>query len=50
MVELFDSQNQTVDDCLEPNDAALWQASKGDIAVIDSAQLLILVLVYCSSE
>src|SRR6218665_117496 len=33
--------NQTsssVDDCLEPNDAALWQASKGDIAVIDSAQ------------
>src|SRR6218665_3060884 len=37
----FDSQNQTsssVDDCLEPNDAVLWQASKGDIAVIDSAQ------------
>src|SRR6218665_709922 len=41
VVELFDSQNQTsssVDDCLEPNDAALWQAGKGDIAVINSAQ------------
>ena len=41
MVKLLDSQNQTsssVDDCLEPNDAALWQASKGDIAVIHSAQ------------
>ena len=41
MVKLFDLQNQTsssVDDCLELNDAALWQAGKGDIAVIDSAQ------------
>src|SRR6218665_2681131 len=41
MVKLFDSQNQTsssVDDCLEPNDAALWQAGKGDIALIDSTQ------------
>ena len=41
MVELFDSQYQTsrsVDDRLVPNDAALWQAGKGDIAVIDSDQ------------
>ena len=43
VVELFGSQYQTsssVDDCLKPNDAALWQAVKGDIAVglIDSAQ------------
>jgi len=37
----FDSQYQTsssTDDCLKANDAALWQAGKGDIAVIDSAQ------------
>jgi len=26
------------DDRLKPNDTALWQAGKGDIAVIDSAQ------------
>src|SRR6218665_877473 len=36
VVELFDSHYQTSgsgDDRLEPNDAALWQAGKGDIAV-----------------
>jgi len=41
VVELFQSQNKTsssVDDRLEPNDTALWQANKGDIAVINSAQ------------
>ena len=40
-VKLFNSQYHTsssVDDRLKPNDTTLWQATKGDIAVIDSAQ------------
>jgi hypothetical protein len=41
VVKLFKSQYQTsssVDDRLKPNDTALWQAGKGDIAVINPAQ------------
>ena len=30
--------HNSVDDYLKPNDAALWQAGKGDIAAIDSVQ------------
>jgi len=40
-VERFNTQYQassSVDDRLKPNDIALWQAGKGDIAVIDAAQ------------
>ena len=40
-IELFKWQEKTsssVDDRLQPNDTALWQANKGDIAVVDSAQ------------